>query len=158
MAENYTPEELTAIAQAPMMTGLSVAMVDMGIVSTAVEAAALSKQIAGVAEKYPNNSVIQSVFSMEALKSGRAKMQKPDIKPEEVQSGALVAKAIDTINSTVAMLNGKATPEEIQQYKEFVYACGEAVANAAGSGLFGSGTKISEKEAVALEQFKTALA
>jgi hypothetical protein len=43
---DYTIAELQTLVQAPMMTGLSVAMVDMGIVSTAIEAAAMSKQIA----------------------------------------------------------------------------------------------------------------
>ena len=38
---DYTPEELQAIVNAPMVTGLAVAMVDMGIVSTAIEAAAM---------------------------------------------------------------------------------------------------------------------
>ncbi|NJK37784.1 MAG: hypothetical protein HC835_05270 [Oscillatoriales cyanobacterium RM2_1_1] len=141
-----------------MMTGMAVAMVDMGIVSVAIEAAALSKQIAGVAQKYPDNSVIQSVFSMEAIKSGTVKMQKPEVKPEDIKSGVLVDQAIDSINNALQILDGKATPGEIQQYKEFVYSCGEAVANAAGSGMFGSGTKVTEGEKVALEKFKTAIA
>jgi hypothetical protein len=154
---DYTTEELQAIVTAPMMTGLAVAMIDMGIVSTAIEAAAMSKEIAGAAQKYPTNSIIQAAFSEEAMKSGQVKLEKPDIKPEDVQSGAVVDNAIATVNTALQVVEGKATPEEITQYKQFIYDCGQAVAEAAGSGLFGSGNKVSDKEAEALARFKTAL-
>ncbi|MDX2232396.1 MAG: hypothetical protein NW220_22390 [Leptolyngbyaceae cyanobacterium bins.349] len=154
---NFTPEELKTIAQAPVLAGLAVSMVDLGIVSTVPEAAALSKEIAGAAQKYPDNAVIQSVFSEEALKSGTVKLEKPAIKPEDVESGALVEQAIAAINAAIEFVNGKATEAEVSEYKSFVYACAEAVANAAGSGLFGSGVKVSEKEAAALAKFKTVL-
>ncbi len=155
----YNPQELNAIAEAPMMIGVAVAMVDLGIVSTAVEAAALSKQLLGAAQNYPNNSIIQSVFSDEAVKSGQIKMEKPDIKPEDMQSGAIVEQAIVAINAALGVLEGKATPEEIREYKEFLYVCADVVANAAGSGPFGLGRdKVSEKEAIALTKIKTALA
>jgi hypothetical protein len=154
---NFTPEELKTIAQAPIIAGLAVSMVDLGIVSTVPEAAALSKEVAGAAKKYPNNAVIQSVFSDEALKSGVLKLDKPDIKPEDVESGALVAQAIATINAAIDLMNGNATATEVSEYKEFIYACAEAVANAAGSGLFGSGVKVSEQESAALAKFKAVL-
>jgi len=158
MAESFTPEEMNTIAEAPMLTGLAVALVDMGLVSTAVEAAAMSKEIAGAAEKYPNNSVIQTVFSKEAIKQGTVKLEKPEIKPEDVKSGAVTDQAIASIQAALTTLDGKATADEIRQYKEFIYACANAVANAAGSGLFGSGAKVSEQEAAALVRIKSALA
>ncbi|NJL46504.1 MAG: hypothetical protein HC929_01970 [Leptolyngbyaceae cyanobacterium SM2_5_2] len=154
---DYTTEDLQAIVTAPMMTGLAVAMVDMGIVSTAIEAAAMSKEIAGAAQKYPANSIIQAAFSEEAMKSGQLKLEKPDIKPEDVQSGAVVDNAITTINVALQVLEGKATPEEIAEYKQFIYDCGQVVAEAAGSGLFGSGDKVSDKEAEALARLKAAM-
>jgi hypothetical protein len=155
---NYTPQDLNTIAEAPMFIGMAVALVDMGVISTAIEAVALSKQLVQVAQKYPSNSIIQSVFSEERLKS-RPKMEKPDIKPEDIQSGAVVDHAIAATNNALGVVEGKATPLEIDQYKEFIYACADAVANAAGSGLFGSGSsKVSDKEASALAKIKTALA
>jgi hypothetical protein len=154
----YTPEEMNTIASAPMLVGMAIASVDMGIISTAIEAAAMSKEITGAAQKYPSNSIIQSVFADEVLRSGAVKMQKPDVKPEEVQSGAIVDKAIAAVDAAVAVVSSKATPEEIQEYKQFIYACAEAVANAAGSGLFGTGSpKVSDKEAAALTKVKAAL-
>lgn len=155
----YTNPELSTIAEAPMMIGMAVAMADIGIVSTAIEAAAMSKQIAGAAEQYPSNSIIQSVFAQEVLKSGAVKLEKPNLKPEDVESGAIVDQAIAAAHQALSVVEGKATPEEIREFKEFLYACGDAVANAAGSGLFGSGNpKVSDKEAAALAKIKTALA
>lgn len=154
----YTTEALQAIATAPMMTGLSVAMIDMGIVSTAIEAAAMSKQIAGAADKYPTNSIIQAVFSEAALKAGQVKLEKPDIRPEDVASGAVVDQAITAIHAALAAVAGNATDTEITEYKQFIYDCGQAVAAAAGSGLFGSGSpKVSDQEAAALARLKTEL-
>ncbi|MGB3202742.1 MAG: hypothetical protein WBA99_17685, partial [Nodosilinea sp.] len=154
----YTPTELQTLVKAPMMTGLSVAMVDMGIVSTAIEAAAMSKQIAGAAEQYPNNSVIQAAFSETALKSRDLKLDKPEIKPEDVKSGAMIDEAIADINAALAIVVGKASEAEVAEYKQFIYDCGAAVAAAAGDGLFGMGsTKVSAAEAAALAKFKAAL-
>ena len=154
----YTPAELSAIANAPMSIGMAVAMADMGIVSTAIEAVALTKEIVGAAKKYPSNSIIQSVFSEAMLTSGDIKRQKPDVTAEDVKSGAVVTKAIASVDFAVAAIGSKGTPAEITEFKQFVYACGEAVANAAGSGLFGSGNpKVSTEEAAALAKIKAAL-
>jgi hypothetical protein len=155
---NYTSEELLKIAGGVMVSGMAVAMVDMGIVSTAIEATAMSKEIAGAAKKYPNNAIIQALFSEEAIK--KAKADKPDpiaIKPEEMKPETAIATATTKINEALAILNQKATPGDVQQYKEFIYACADRVANAAGSGLFGSGVKVSEKEAAALASLKGVL-
>ena len=153
---DYTPEELQALVKAPMITGLSVAMVDMGLVSTAIEAAAMSKQIAGAAQKYPANPIIQAAFSEEALKSGQIKLDKPDIKPEDVKSGAMLDSAIADISAALTVVESKASPEAVAEYKQFIYDCG--VAEAAGEGLFGTGSnKVSAAEAAALAKFKVAL-
>jgi hypothetical protein len=75
-----------------------------------------------------------------------------------LQPDVAAATAVAKINEAMAVLNGKATAEEIAEYKAFIYACCDRVANAAGSGLFGSGDpKVSRKEAAALAQIKAAL-
>ncbi|MBW4652754.1 MAG: hypothetical protein KME20_06980 [Kaiparowitsia implicata GSE-PSE-MK54-09C] len=153
----FTKEELSAIAEAPMLVGLAVAMIDFGIVSSAIEAAAMSKEITSAAQKFPNNSIIQSVFSDEVIRSGVLKIEKPQVTPEEVKSGALIDKAIAQVNSAVDLLDGKASAEEIMEYKQMIYSAAEAVASAAGKGLFGSGEKVTVAEAAALEKLKAAL-
>ena len=154
----YTPQELHEIAEAPMFIGVTIALVDIGVISTAIEAIALSQQIATVAQKYPSNSIIQSVFSEEVLRSNEGRLKKPNIEPEDVNSEVLIDKAITAANTALGIVEGKASPDEIQQYKSFLYECAESVAKAAGNGLFGTGSpKISIKEAVALAKIKLAL-
>jgi uncharacterized protein (DUF1697 family) len=155
---NYTSEELLKIAGGVMISGMAVAMVDAGIVSTAIEASAMAKEIAGAAKKYPNNAVIQTLFSEEAIKKAKADNPAPiEIKATDMKPDTAVATATTKINEALAILTQKATPEDVQQYKEFIYACADRVANAAGSGLFGSGIKVSEKEAAALSTLKGVL-
>lgn len=154
----YTSDQLNAIANAPMAIGMAVAMADMGIISTAIEAVALTKEIAGAAKKYPSNSIVQAAFSEAMLTSGEIKRQKPDVKAEDLESGAIVTKAIAAVDVAVAAIGDKAKAEEITEFKQFIYACAEAVASAAGSGLFGSGDpKISSTEAAALAKIKAGL-
>lgn len=146
------------LAKAPMMASLAVSMADLGIVSTALEATAMGKQIVAATEKYPNNSIIQDVFSEAAIKSGRVKMEKPEVSLDEVESGALVERAIASINAALNLLENQATPEEIDEYKQLILDAADAVANAAGSGLLGTGSpKVSPNEQAALNQLKAAL-
>ncbi|MGD1942996.1 MAG: hypothetical protein ACFB0G_16990 [Leptolyngbyaceae cyanobacterium] len=151
----YTPTEIQSIVSAAMNVGMAVAMVDMGIVSTAIEAAAITNQITGAAEKYPGNSVIQAAFSTESLR--KIDIQKPKVQPEDIKSGAFVTQAVTQVSTVAEMLKGRATETEIVEYKQFVYDCGDAVARAAGSGLFGTGAKVSEAEAATLTKLKSAL-
>jgi hypothetical protein len=154
----YTSDELNAIAQAPMAIGMAVAMADMGIISTAIEAVALTKEIVGAAKKYPHNSIVQAAFSEAALTSKQIDRKKMDVQAEDVKSGVIVTKAIATVDFALAAIGSKATPEEITEFKQFIYACAQAVASAAGSGLFGSGDpKVSPEEAAALAKIKVSL-
>ncbi len=79
-------------------------------------------------------------------------------KAAEVTPDNALDLAIAAINEAVILLEPKASPDEIREFKSFIYSSAESVANAAGSGLFGSGSpKVSEKELVALGKLKAAL-
>ncbi|MGQ9870480.1 hypothetical protein [Leptodesmis sp.] len=149
----YTADESKTVVQAVMMSGMAVAIADIGIISTAIEMSALARELVGATRNYPNNSIIQSIFSEVALKHNSPGEVPKDITPENASD-----KAIEAINSAISLLSTKATPEEVNEFKQFVYTSAEAVANAAGSGLFGSGTqKVSDREAATLAKLKAAL-
>jgi hypothetical protein len=156
---DYTSDELAKIAGGVMVSGMAISMVDVGIVSTAIEAAALAKEVAGASKKYPNNSIIQGLFSQEAIE--KAKAQPPakiELKPEDLKPDTAVDTAIKAVNEALAILTVKATPEEVAEYKQFIYSAAERVAQAAGEGLFGTGaTKVSSTEAAALAKLKASL-
>ena len=92
------------------------------------------------------------MFSAESVKNNSPKA------PEGMTPDNLIDTAMTAINEAVAIVTAKATPAEVQEYKQFIYTAAEHVANAAGEGLFGTGsTKVSSKEAAALTKLKTAL-
>jgi hypothetical protein len=155
----YTTEELAKISGAVTIAGMAIAVVDAGIISTAIEASAMAKEVMGAATKYPTNTVIQAIFSPEAAKEFKSNPKlRMEIKAEELQPDVAVTTAIAKIHDAMSVLTGKATDDEIKEYKDFIYACCDRVANAAGSGLFGSGDpKVSSKEAAALAQIKAVL-
>jgi len=155
----FSRDEMTQLAAAVMVSGMAVSMVDLGVVSSAVEANAMGQEISTASERYPDNAIIQSLFSVEAVRQARADGSLTiQLTPDEVKPEVVVDTAIAHIQAALGILDGKASPEDIQQYKEFIYTCAERVANAAGSGLFGSGRdKVSDKEAVALARLKEVL-
>lgn len=154
-----TTDEIAQLAAAVLISGMAVSMVDMGIVSSAIEAAAMGQEIATASERYPDNPIIQSLFSAAAVKRAKDDATfRIQLTPEEVKPEVIVETAIAHIQRALGILQAKASPDHIQDYKEFLYACAEQVAKAAGSGLFGTGSqKVSDAEAAALAQLKAAL-
>jgi hypothetical protein len=153
MTATYTPEELATVVNAVTVSGMAVAIADVGIVSTAIEAAALAKEVVEATKTFPNNSLIQSAFGEESLKKNMQSSPGKDFTPENAIDHAIVA-----INAALDAISTKATPEEVTQYKQLIYAAADRVANAAGEGLFGSGSqKVSTKEAASLARLKEAL-
>ena len=54
------------------------------------------------------------------------------VKAEDIKSGAYIDAAIAAVNEVMTLLQDKAPATEITEYKQFIYDCGVAVANAAG--------------------------
>lgn len=149
----YTEEELQILREAVLTSGIAVVMCEFTLISTPIEVATLAKELIKAAKKHPNNQLIQILFG-EAAGKKQSKQKHQEIK---VTAENALEIAIAQINQAIAILQQKLTPEEIQAYKEFIYACAERVANAAGEGLFGTGKKVSKKEAATLAQLKIAL-
>lgn len=156
---SFNLEELNILATAVMLSGMAVSIVDVGFISTALEAKALVTEISKASETYPNNSIIQAVFSEQALRNAaREQVFAIEIKREEFNPQTAVDLAIAKINQALEVLDQKVSPKEIQEYKEFIYSCAEQVANAAGSGLLGSeNPQVDDKEAAALARLKLVL-
>ncbi|MBD3882007.1 hypothetical protein IFO70_09585 [Phormidium tenue FACHB-886] len=150
----YTLEESAIVLRAVTLSGMAVAMADVGVVSTAIEATALAQEVAGAARKYPNNSIIQAVFANETLKKLPLEEIPKDATPENA-----IEMATTAIREAISLLQPKATPAELAEYQQFIYAAAEQVAEAAGDGLFGTGeTKVSDREMATLAKLKAVLA
>ncbi|MGA9382896.1 MAG: hypothetical protein WBV73_29395 [Phormidium sp.] len=148
----YTEKELQTLREAVLTSGIAVVMCEFTLISTPIEVATLAKELIKAAKKHPHNQLIQTLFG-EAGGKKQSKQKNQEIK---VNAENALEIAIAQINHAILILQQKA-PEEIYAYKEFIYACAERVANAAGEGLFGTGKKISKKEAATLAQLQFAL-
>jgi len=150
---DYTDAEWKTLLMAPLACGFAVAMSDFGLISTAIEGAAMNKELAAATETYAGNELIQNLFK----KADGTEPVKLD--PAELGNSAENAteKATGFIAEAIKILSEK-SPAELADYKALCYSVSDRVANAAGSGLFGSGTKVSEKEAALLAKLKTLLA
>ena len=76
------------------------------------------------------------------------------------ESGGEIGKlALTRLGEAVSVLEGKATPEEVTAYKQFVVTVAQAVANANREGGFvGIGGKpVSDHEQSAIDEIRSAL-
>jgi hypothetical protein len=149
---DYTDAEWKTLLMAPLSCGFAVAMSDFGLVSTAIEGAAMNKELSEATTTYANNELIKTLFH-------KADGSEPvKIDPAELGTDAnnAVEKATTYINEAIKILSAK-SPTELADYKALCYGVADRVANAAGSGLFGSGAKVSDKEAAALAKLKATL-
>lgn len=153
MALELSSAERNTLMGGPLAAAMAVMAVDMGIFSSAQEAIALGRQLAGAAERYASNPLIAGLFDPEALKQG-IQPQKLEVTAEEVRDGKLLDRALEQIDGAVALARAKADDASVKQYCQLIVEGCEAVAEAAGAGLFGSGEKVSAAEKAALERLR----
>jgi hypothetical protein len=73
--------------------------------------------------------------------------------PEQLKEHSL-----QNIRDAVATLSGKATDEEVAEYRKFVLGLAERVAEARKEGFLGlSGERVSDAERAAISEIETAL-
>jgi membrane-bound lytic murein transglycosylase B len=153
MTVDLTTEERNKLIGGPLAAAMAVMAVDMGIFSSAQEAIALGRQLAGAASRYASNPLIASLFDPEALKQG-IRPEKLQVSPEDLRDGKLLDRALAEVDGAVALARTKGDEASAQQYCQLIVEGCEAVAAAAGDGLFGSGEKVSAAEKAALERIR----
>jgi NADH dehydrogenase len=149
----YQPEDLLTLASAVMASATAVSVAEVGKVSDFLETVAFGKELAGAPTHYPTNRVIQALFGHQTKR--QTAMQQ--LKKAEVTAEAALQAATQQIQAALEILHQHATSQEILEYKEFIYACCDHIAKAAGEGLLGTGQRVSVSEAQVLDQLKLAL-
>lgn len=144
-----TTEERNKLMGGPLAAAMAVMAVDMGIFSSAQEAIALGRELASAASRYASNPLIASLFDPEALKQG-LRPEKLSVTAEDVRDGKVLDRALAEVDGAVALARAKGGDASAKQYCELIVAGCEAVAKAAGDGLFGSGDKVTAAEKAAL--------
>jgi membrane-bound lytic murein transglycosylase B len=153
MALELSAEQRNTLMGGPLAAAMAVMAVDMGIFSSAQEAIALGRELAGAAERYAGNPLIAGLFDPEALKQG-IHPQKLEVTPQQVKDGKLLDLALEQVDGAVALARSVADDASVKQYCQLIVDGCEAVARAAGAGLFGSGEKVSAAEQAALDRLR----
>jgi hypothetical protein len=141
-SSDFTPEEWEIVREGPTSAGMIVSTAQRG--GTFREVFAMAKAYAEARKEHGDSALLDELVShkpeMDKTKSHS---------PEELKQHGL-----ERIRAAVALVEQKATMEELGDYRRFVTSLAERVAGAKGEG---DGDKISEAEAAAIAEIKQAL-
>jgi len=142
----FTDEEWKLVLQGPTSAGLLVIASDRG--GSVRESFSMAKAYAEARQEHGDSELLDTIVSA-----------KPEVdknrphSPEELQEHGL-----QHLRDAVALLEQKATPDEVEEYKRFIVTLAERVAEARKEGFLGlSGDRVSPEERGALEQIAEAL-
>ena len=139
----FNAEEWERVARAPALAGVMVALADRG--GTFRESLALGKAYAAAKRDGSGSELLQElVASPPSL--DRESAGQPDQIPEQIR------EAVRTVEE-------KATPEEAEEYRQFILRLADVVAHAhKEGGVLGIGGKeVSPEEQAALDRLSTTL-
>jgi hypothetical protein len=137
----FTDDEWTLVREAPTSAGLVVVTASRG--GTFRETFAMSKAYVEARSDHGKSELLDAVVG------SNPKMDHPHShSPEE-----LTATALQHVRDAIALLEAKATAQEIEDYRQFVLTLAEKVATAHRE----HGQDVSPEEAAAIEQIRTAL-
>lgn len=115
---DFSAEEWDVIAEGPTNAGLIVSTAERG--GTFREAIAMGKAYAEARREHGASALLDE------LVSGRPEMEKPRAKtPEELRTHGL-----QRIREAVGMLERTATPDEVEEYRQFIISLSNRVAGA----------------------------
>jgi hypothetical protein len=144
---DFTDEEWKQVLEGPPGAGMAVIVSDRG--GSIRETFSMAKAYTE-ARKQAGESQL-----LDELVSAKPEMDRTRYKtPEEMKEGSL-----RQIREGVEVLKAKATPEELEEYRQFIVDLANRVAEARKEGFMGlSGERVSDAERAAIEEIKTALA
>jgi hypothetical protein len=154
---DFTTDEWNQIRRAPFMAALAVvAASPSGPFGLIKEMFAVSKMLAEVKTQGASNDLVKALVS--ELETGAREQSAPaelqGKSPEQVKS-----LAIESLERITALIDKKASAEEVQGFKQWLIAVAHRVAEAAKEGGFlgFGGTQISDQEAATIKALSTAL-
>ena len=143
---DFTEEEWTLLSEGPTSAGMIVIAADRG--GSIRETFSMAKAYAEARREHGASQVLDDIVG-EKPKVDRERAASP----EELKAHLLIE-----IQDAMELLRKKATPEEAEQYRKFVLAVANRVAEARKEGFMGlSGERVSEPEHQALDAIAKAL-
>ncbi len=144
----FNADEWSTVVAGPLYAGMRVISADRG--GTLRESLAMGQVYQEARQRHADSELLD-----ELVKSP------PSIDPDRVREagGDIAAVASQQLRDAIAILEAKATSEEVDAYKRFVMTVAQAVASAHKEGGFLGigGTQISDAENQALDEISAAL-
>jgi hypothetical protein len=139
---DFTPEEWDAVLEGPTSAGLIVATAERG--GTFREVFAMAKAFSEARREHGDSELLDEIVST-----------RPEVDRTKASSTVeLKANALQRITDAVALVEQKAEPEELADYRRFVLAVANRVAGAKEEG---DGGPVSAAEAAAIAEITDAL-
>ena len=144
---DFNAEEWSKVTGAPPLAGLIVITAQRG--GTLRESISLGKSYAEAREQHGHSELLDEIVS-----------EQPQIDPQQYPSKEeLQQDGLAGIREAVELVESKASPEELDDYKDFVVNLAERAAHAHKSGGFMGigGQEVSESEQAAIDEIRAAL-
>jgi hypothetical protein len=143
---DFSEEEWKQVLEGPTSAGLIVIASDRG--GSIRETFSMAKAYAEARQQHGESELLDEIV---AAKPEMDRTRAPS--PEQLKEHSL-----QNIRDAVAVLSGKATDEEVDEYRKFVIGLAERVAEARKEGFLGlSGERVSDAERAAISEIETAL-
>lgn len=153
---DFTASEWQQLEQSIGLVAGAINTADFTFFSFLKEVFVLTNYLDKAKSEYKDNELITSL--LETVTKEDYKQQTENAKKVEVETfEEFIEAACQALREVVAIADKKATPQEAEGYRKFLYEVADKVANASGSGWFGTGVKVSKTESFVLDKFKTAL-
>jgi hypothetical protein len=143
---DFTDEEWKLILQGPPTAGMIVITAQRG--GSIRESFSMAKAYGEARKEHGESELLDTIASA-----------KPEVDRTRYHSAEeLREHGLQHLREAVELLEGKATPEEVDQYKRFVVTLAQHVAEAHKEGFLGlSGERVSDAEREALDEVAQAL-
>ncbi len=143
---DFTEDEWKLVLEAPPSAGLIVIASDRG--GSVRETFSMAKAYTEARKEHGESELLDEIVT------AKPEMDHTRFKSQE----ELKQASLGHIRDAVAVLKEKATPEEVDEYKKFIVALANRVAEARKEGFMGlSGERVSDAERSAIAEIEAAL-
>lgn len=143
---DFTPDEWTIVLEGPTSAGLAVIAAEHG--GSIRESFSMAKAYAEARKDHGDSQLLDEIVS------AKPEMDKPHAHTTEELTEELLAN----VRQAISLLEQKATPAEVEEYRQFTLSLVHRVAEARKSGFLGlSGDRVSEAEEAAIAAVTDAL-
>ncbi len=143
---DFTEEEWRQVLEAPPSAGMIVITAQGG--GSIRESFSMAKAYTEARQHHGESQLLDEVVSTKPEVDRTRTGSKEELKEHNLQN----------LREAVAVLEAKATPEEVKEYKRFIVGLSERVAEAHREGFLGlSGERVSDAERTAVEEIAATL-